>query len=61
VIFLNRTDLHGIFSKEKPTEFLPGSYVVVKYRSGSLPHVHTFWRGPLKVISNEKKSIYYTI
>jgi transposase InsO family protein len=55
-IFKKTDDLHmASFPKEKPTEFLPGSYVVVKYRSGKPPsRTHTFWRGPLKVISNEK-------
>jgi hypothetical protein len=49
-------DLHmAYFPKAKPTEFLPGFYAVVKYRSGKPPtRTHTYWRGPLKVIRNEK-------
>ena len=37
-------DLHmATFPKVKPTEFLPGSYVVVKYRSGNPPtRTHTY-------------------
>jgi hypothetical protein len=35
-----------------------GSYVVVKYRFRSLPHVHIHSGGPLKVISNEKIRIF---
>ena len=37
----------------RPTEHSAGSYVLVKYRSGSAPtRLHTSWKGPLKVISN---------
>jgi hypothetical protein len=43
------------FPNKKPTEFLPGTYVLVKYRQGSAPiRPHTFWKGLLKVISNER-------
>jgi hypothetical protein len=42
------------FGKAKPTEFLAGSYVLVKYRTGKPPtRAHTFWRAHL-VISNDK-------
>ena len=49
-------DLHmAYFPKAKPTEFLPNSFVLVKYRTGKPPtRTHTYWRGPLKVISNER-------
>jgi hypothetical protein len=43
------------FPNKKPTEFLPGTYVLIKYRQGSAPtRLHTCWKGPLKVISNER-------
>jgi hypothetical protein len=43
------------FKKMKPTEFPHGSYVLVKYRTGQPPtRQHTFWRGPLKVITNDQ-------
>jgi transposase InsO family protein len=47
-------DLHmASFPNKKPTEHLPNSFVLVKYRSGSAPtRLHTFWKGPLQVISN---------
>jgi transposase InsO family protein len=49
-------DLHmAYFPKAKPTEFLPDTFVLVKYRTGKPPtRTHTYWRGPLKVISNER-------
>jgi hypothetical protein len=47
-------DLHmASFSTLKPTEFLHGSHVLVKYRQGLAPtRLHTQWKGPLKVITN---------
>ena len=55
-IFKRSDDLHmASFPKLKPTEFLHGSYVLVKYREGSAPtRLHTKWRGPLKVLDNDK-------
>ena len=39
----------------KPTQFQHGSYVLVKYRQGSAPtRLHTQWKGPLKVLNNDK-------
>ena len=36
----------------KHTDFETNSYVLVHYRTGALPsRLHTFWRGPMKVIS----------
>jgi hypothetical protein len=40
-----------------PTAYLPGTYVLVKYRNSSSLYpaptcLHTFWKGPLRVISN---------
>jgi hypothetical protein len=36
-----------------PTAYLPGTYVLVKYRKSNAPtRLHTFWKGPLKVLSN---------
>ena len=49
-----RTDLLHMTSKEqfKHTDFEPNSYVLVHYRTGSPPsRLHTFWRGPMGVIS----------
>ena len=51
---LLRTDLLHMTSKEqfKHTDFEPNSYVLVHYRTGSPPsRLHTFWRGPMRVIS----------
>ena len=45
---LLRTDTLRLTTKElhKHTVFLPDTYVLVHYRTGSPPrHVHTFWRG----------------
>ena len=55
-IFKRSDDLHmASFPKLKPTEFLHGSYVLVKYREGSAPtRLHTKWRGPLKVLDNDQ-------
>ena len=40
------------------TEHSAGTYVLVKYRSGSAPtRLHTSWKGPLKVFSNTTKKI----
>jgi hypothetical protein len=49
-------DIHmASFPNKKPTEFLPDSFVLVKYRKGSAPtRMHTQWKGPLRVISNER-------
>jgi hypothetical protein len=49
-------DLHmASFSTLKPTEFLHGSHVLVKYRQGSAPtRLHTQWKGPLRVITNTR-------
>ena len=47
--------LHG---SVKPTEFLIGTFVLVKYRTGAPPtRLHTAWKGPLRVLSNDR-SIY---
>jgi hypothetical protein len=51
---LLRTDLLHQASKDtfEHKEFLPNSYVVVHHRSGAPPtRLHTFWRGPMRVIS----------
>jgi transposase InsO family protein len=55
-IFQKTDELHmASFPNMKPTEFAHGSYVLVKYRTGAPPsRAHTFWRGPLKVINNDK-------
>ena len=50
---LLRTDTLRLTTKElhKHTVFLPDTYVLVHYRTGSPPtRLHTFWRGPMKVI-----------
>jgi hypothetical protein len=50
--------LHTATSSAKgPTTFLPGTYVLVKYRNSSNLYpaptrLHTYWKGHLKVISN---------
>jgi hypothetical protein len=42
------------FPNKKPTEYLPDNYILVQYRTGSAPtRLHTYWKGPLKVISND--------
>jgi hypothetical protein len=51
---LLRTDLLHQASKDtfKHKEYLKDSYVLVHHRSGSPPtRLHTFWRGPMRVIS----------
>ena len=50
---LLRTDLLHMTSKQHDlTELEPNSYVLVHYRSGVPPsRLHTFWRGPMQVIS----------
>jgi hypothetical protein len=55
-IFKQSDELHmASFPKLKPTEFIHGSYVLVKYRKGSAPtRLHTKWKGPLKVLTNNK-------
>ena len=50
---LLRTDLLHMTSKEqeKHIEYLPGSFVLVHYRTGLPPsRLHTSWRGPMRVI-----------
>jgi hypothetical protein len=50
--------LHTATSSAKvPTTLLPGTYVLVKYRNSSNLYpaptrLHTYWKGPLKVINN---------
>jgi hypothetical protein len=40
--------------KVKQTEFQPNSYVLVHYRSDAPPSgLHTFWRGPMHVVSGK--------
>ena len=42
----------GYYDPER-TEFASGDYVLVQYRTGSAPtRLHTKWKGPLRVISN---------
>lgn len=55
-ILKHSDELHmASFPKQKPTQFLPGSYVLVKYRGGSAPtRLHTYWKGPLKVLNNNQ-------
>ena len=46
-------DQHMASFPNRPTEHLPDSYVLVKYRSGSAPtRLHTAWKGPLQVVGN---------
>ena len=58
-ILRHSDDLHmALHATVVPTQFLPGSFVLVKYRTGAPPtRMHTFWKGPLKVLSNDR-SIY---
>ncbi len=56
---LHETDSVHMASKSSaiPTEYAPETYVLVKYRNSSNLYpaptrLHTFWKGPLKVISN---------
>jgi hypothetical protein len=55
-VLKNTDELHmASFPNKKLTEYLPDSYVLVKYRTGSAPiRLHTYWKGPLKVISNDR-------
>ena len=55
-IFKRSDDLHmALFPNIPFTEFVPGSYVLVKYRTGAPPtRLHTAWKGPLRVISNDR-------
>ena len=60
---LLRTDLLHQASKDtfEHKEFLPNSYVLVHHRSGAPPtRLHTFWRGPMRVISgnNSRYKLY---
>ena len=60
---LLRTDLLHLASKDifEHKEFLPDSYVLVHYRTGGPPtRLHTFWRGPMRVISgnNSRYKLY---
>ena len=51
---LLRTDLLHMTHKKQlqHTDYLSGSYVLVHYRTGQPPsRLHTFWRGPMRVIS----------
>jgi transposase InsO family protein len=57
---LQETDSLHIASSSAtvPTSYLPGTYVLVKYRNSSNLYpaptrLHTFWKGPLRVISNK--------
>ena len=45
------------------TEHLPGSYVLVHYRTGAPPtRLHTHWRGPMRVISGgESRFLLYDL
>jgi hypothetical protein len=44
---------------KKPTQYLPDAYVLVKYRKSNPPtRLHTFWKGPLRVISNEQSEYF---
>jgi hypothetical protein len=53
-VLRNTDHLHmASFPNRKPIEHVPDSYVLVKYRLGSVPtRLHTSWKGPLQVISN---------
>ena len=60
---LLRTDLLHQTSKDifKHKEFAVDSYVLVHYRSGAPPsRLHTFWRGPMRVVSgnNSRYKLY---
>jgi transposase InsO family protein len=46
---------HMALFPKKPTQYLPDTYVLVKYRKGTPPtRLHTNWKGPLRVISNDQ-------
>jgi hypothetical protein len=46
---------HMAHFPNKPTQYPPDAYVLVKYRKSSPPtRLHTYWKGPLRVISNEQ-------
>ena len=51
---LLRTDLLHISTKKFNThkDYLPGSFVLVHYRTGPPPsRLHTYWRSPLRVVN----------
>jgi hypothetical protein len=66
IIFLKLQELlrHGSQASKdtfEHKEFLPNSYVLVHHRSGAPPtRLHTFWRGPMRVISgnNSRYKLY---
>jgi hypothetical protein len=53
-ILSKSNNLHmALISNNKPTEFPPESYVLVKYRTGAPPtRRRTGWNGPFRVISS---------
>jgi hypothetical protein len=55
-VLMETDKLHmGKLQGQSITVFPPDSFVLVKYRKGSPPsRVHTNWRGPMRVISNDK-------
>ena len=60
---LLRTDLLHMTHKKQlqHTDYQPGTYVLVHYRTGHPPtRLHTFWRGPMRVISgsNSRFTLY---
>ena len=60
---LLRTDLLHMTHKKQlqHTDYQPGTYVLVHYRTGHPPTLlHTFWRGPMRVISgsNSRFTLY---
>jgi hypothetical protein len=58
-ILSDSDSLHNAFkSNIIPTAYKPGTYVLVKYRKSinlypASPRLHTYWKGPLEVISNK--------
>jgi hypothetical protein len=55
-VLKNTDELHmASFPNKKSMEYLPDSYVLVKYRIGSAStRLHAYWKRPLKVISNDR-------
>ena len=53
---VSRTDLLHMSTKEFNTQkdYLPGSFVLVLYRTGAPPsRLHTYWRSPMRVVNGE--------
>ena len=51
---LHADNIHKSTSSSEITEFAPDSYVLAAHRVAPETRLHTLWRGPFRVISNEQ-------